>query len=74
MKIDANVNALHNINADFNKIPKRIFDAMHKPESKESLEGAFTDMMVDKNAFAANVKTIRTMNTVENMLLDELRE
>ncbi len=74
MKIDASINALHSIGAHFNKIPGRIFNSMHNPEAKEGLENAMTDMLVDKNAYTANIKAIQTMNTVENILLDELRD
>jgi len=73
MNVSNSINALNTITADFNKIPARINDSINNPESKESLERTFTDMMTDENAYAANVKTLRTMNTVEKMLLDELR-
>jgi hypothetical protein len=74
MNINDSINALHTINADFNQVPHRIYDSFHNPESKEGLEKVFTDMNVGKHAFAANVKAIRTMVTVENIILDELRD
>ncbi len=74
MNINASINALHSINANFNKIPGRIFNAMHNPENAEGLEKPLTDMMTDQNAYEANVKAIRTMMTVEDMLLNELRD
>jgi len=74
MDINASINALHSISANFNKIPGRINDAILSKEPTEGLEAPLVDMMVDKNAFAANVEVIRTMNTVESMLLDELRD
>ncbi len=74
MNINTSLNALHSIAADFNKIPGRIHNAMHNPEAKEGLESPITDMMVDKNAYSANVEAIRSMNTVEDMLLNELRD
>jgi hypothetical protein len=73
MNIDQSINALHSINADFNKIPSRIYDSFHNPETKEGLENTMTDMLVGENSFTANVKAIRTMNTVEDILLEELR-
>lgn len=74
MNIDASINALHSINAAFNTIPGRIFDSFHNPEAKEGLESSMTDMLTQENAFTANAKTIRTMLTVEDILLNELRE
>ncbi len=73
MNISKSVNALNNISANFNKVPDRIADTLHNPESKEGLANVMTDMLVDKNAYAANAKAIKTMTTVEDMLLNELR-
>jgi hypothetical protein len=73
MNIDASINALHNVLADFSQIPGRIQDSMHNPEAKQGLENVFTDMMQGENVFTANVKAIKTMNTVEDILLNELR-
>lgn len=74
MDIGTSVNALQSIAAAFNQIPGRINDSFINPESKESLERTMTDMMTDQNAYTANVKTLRTMLTVEDMLLNELRD
>lgn len=74
MNISEPISTLQSISADMTRIPSRIMKSFHQPESQESLERVFTDMMTDENAFAANVKSIRTMNTVEQMLLDELRQ
>ena len=74
MDISTSINALQSITAAFNQIPGRINDSIINPESKESLERAMTDMMTDKNAYTANIKSLRTMLTVEDMLLNELRD
>lgn len=74
MDISTSLNALQSISAEFNRIPGRINDSILNPESKESLERAMTDMMTGENAYTANVKTLRTMLTVEDMLLNELRD
>lgn len=74
MNINASINALHTVNANFNKMPGEIFDAMHNPEAKKGLENVFTDMLVGENTFEANVKAIRTMTTAEDILLNELRK
>jgi hypothetical protein len=74
MNINESLGALSAITADFNRLPSRINDSFNNPESKESLEKVFTDMMTGENAYTANVKSIRTMNTVEQVLLDELRK
>jgi hypothetical protein len=73
MNINASINALNNVAASFNEMPARIQDAMHNPEAEQGLENVFTDMLVGENVFTANVKTIQTMNTVEDIILDELR-
>jgi wyosine [tRNA(Phe)-imidazoG37] synthetase (radical SAM superfamily) len=74
MNINESISALQSISASMNQMPSRIFDSIHQPKSKESLENVFTDMMTDKNAFTANVKALRTMTTVEDILLEELRK
>lgn len=74
MKIGPSLAALQNVQADFNKMPARIMDSMHNPESKDAVEKVFTDMMTDENVYTANVKTLRTISTVEDMLLNELRK
>lgn len=73
MNINTSLGALNKIANDFNKIPGRLNDALQKPESKESIEGVFTDMIIDQDAYEANVKTIRSMQTTEQILLDEFR-
>jgi hypothetical protein len=73
MNISESIDALNTIASDFNRMPSRINDSLLNPESKESLEKVFTDMLTGENNYAANVKSIKTMNTVEQMLLDELR-
>jgi hypothetical protein len=73
MKIGPSIQALHDVQANLNKVPGRIANAFHNPEAKEGLENIFTDMMTDENAFEANVKAIRSMTTVEDILLNELR-
>ncbi|MCP5103622.1 MAG: hypothetical protein GY950_09600 [bacterium] len=73
MNINASINALHSVNASFNQMPARIMDSFHNPETKESTEKVFTDMMVGQNSFTANIKAIRTMTTVEDIILNELR-
>lgn len=81
MNINESINALHNISADFNRIPGRInkvFSSMDSqneaPPPTEGLENIMTDLLVGENAFTANVKAIRHMNTVEDILLNELRK
>ena len=73
MNISDSINALHQVNKAFNKIPGRIADSFHNPESKEGLENVFTDMLIEKRTFEANVKAIRTISTVEDILLNQLR-
>ena len=74
MNIGESLNALRSISSNFNKIPGRLADAMHNPESKEGVENVMTDMLVEKNSFIANTKAIKTMNTVEDILLNDLRD
>lgn len=74
MKIDAAINALNTISESFNRMPGRIMDSMHNPESKDSVEKVFTDMMSGENAYEANVKAIRHMAGLEQILLNDLRE
>lgn len=73
MNINTSLGAMNKIANDFNKIPGRLNDALQNQESKESIESVFTDMMIDQNAYEANAKTIRSMQTTEQILLDELR-
>lgn len=73
MNISSSINALNNVAASFTEMPARIQDAMHNPEAKQGLENVFTDMLVGENVFTANVKAIQTMNTVEDIILNELR-
>ena len=74
MKISESITTLHNINKDLNKMPSRLFDSFHNNETKDDVAKVFTDMMQGENAFEANVKAIRTMSTVEDILLNELRK
>jgi len=74
MKIDDSINALRKITEDLNKIPARITDAIHNPESNESLDKIATDMMMDENNFKANIQTIKTMSNIEKITLDLLRK
>lgn len=74
MKIDASLNALQTINKNMGEIPGRIMKTFHDPEAKEGLENVMTDMMKDQRAYSANVKAIRSMTTVEDILLNELRD
>ncbi|MCP4214989.1 MAG: hypothetical protein GY765_10040 [bacterium] len=75
MNINESLNALQSISAEFNKIPGRINTAINDPETaKEGLEQPLTDMIVNKHAYTANVKAIREMTTVEDILLKEIRD
>ncbi len=74
MNINESINTLQAISADLAKMPSRIVNAFHNPEAKEGVENIFTDMMIGETSYAANVKSIRTMTTVEDMLLNELRK
>jgi hypothetical protein len=74
MNISESLQALQSINAYFNRLPSRIFNSFQNPESGEGLEQVLTDMMMDQHSFTANVKTVKTMTTVENILLDQLRK
>lgn len=83
MNISESINALNSISADFGKMPGRINKVMagtsidkesEAPPPKEGLENVMTDMLVGENAFTANVKVIKHMNAVEDILLNELRD
>ncbi|MCP5048667.1 MAG: hypothetical protein GY940_15965 [bacterium] len=73
MNIGPSLNALQNVTADLNKTPSRIFDSFHNPESGDSVEKVMTDMLIGENTFEANAKAIRTLTTVEDIILNELR-
>ncbi len=74
MTLGPSINALQSIQAEFNQMPSRIFDSFHNPESRDGLEKVFTDMIVGESSYVANIKSLRTMATVEDMILNELRE
>ena len=74
MNVSASINALHNVSAAMNKIPGRLNEAILNPEAKEGLENVLTDMITETRTYEANVKSIKTMTTVEDMILNELRD
>jgi hypothetical protein len=74
MNIGPSLSTLQTVQSDLSKMPARIMDSMHNPESTDAVEKVFTDMKIGENTFAANIKTIRTISTVEDMLLNELRK
>lgn len=74
MNISESINTLHKINDDMGKMPARLLDSFHNRETRDSVEKVFTDLLSDQNSFKANIKAIRTNITVENILLNELRE
>jgi hypothetical protein len=74
MTIGPSLQALQNVQADFNQLPSRIFDSFHNPETRDGIEKVFTDMLVGENTYVANIKSIRTMATVEDIILNELRQ
>jgi len=78
MNVSESINALNQISADFGKIPGRInqvfADTLGQVEPKEGLEQVMTDILVQENAFTANAKALHTMNTVEDILLEDLRK
>ena len=73
MNIGPSLNALQNVNADLAKAPSRIFDSFHNPESGDSVEKVMTDLIINENTFEANANAIRTLTTVEDIVLNELR-
>lgn len=73
MTIGPSLQALQNVQAEFNQMPSRIFDSFHNPESRDGVEKVFTDMLAGENTYVANITSIRTMTTVEDMILNELR-
>jgi len=73
MNVGESINTLQMINADMGKMPARLMDSFHNPETEDSIEKVFTDLLSDQNNFKANIKAIRTNITVEDILLNELR-
>lgn len=73
MTIGPSIQALQNVQAEFNQMPSRIFDSFHNPESRDGVEKVFTDMLAGENTYVANIKSIRTMSVVEDIILNELR-
>jgi len=83
MNISESIGALQRIAADFSKMPGRINSVLSStsvdkeseaPPPKEGLENVMTDMLIGENAFTANVKVLKHMNAVEDILLNELRD
>lgn len=74
MNVSESINTLHMINNDMGKMPARLMDSFHNRETKDSVEKVFTDLLSDQSNFKANIKAIRTNITVEDILLNELRE
>lgn len=74
MKVQDSIQAMQNIAAELNKMPGRIMDSMHNPETKDGVEKVFTDVMQGEHAFTANVKFMQTVNAVEQVLLNDLRD